>query len=93
MSTISDVQNNELAILSRLLEPESLPVEAARYMLGLTFPQHDRERMNVLAEKARQGTLNASEQAEIDNYSEAGHLLTLLQSKARIALEKHAEYR
>ena len=43
--------------------------------------------MNVLAEKARLGILNASEQAEIDDYCEAGHLLTLLQSKARIALE------
>ena len=93
MSTASDVENNELAILSRVLQPESLPLEAARYILGLTFPRRDCERMNALAEKARQGVLSGREQAEMHDYCEAGHLLTLLQSKARIAIEKHAQYR
>lgn len=93
MSIDSQVENNELTILSRVLEPESLPMEAAQYILSLTFPQRDRERMDLLAEKARQGTLNATEQVEIGNYTEAGHLLTLLQSKARIAIAIHTENR
>jgi hypothetical protein len=88
MSTIPAVESNELAILSRVLDAEQLHPEAAKYILGLTFPERDRGRMNVLADKARQGSLSPKEQAELEEYHQAGHLLTLLQSKARVALKK-----
>jgi hypothetical protein len=36
-----------------------------------------------MSAKARKGTLTEDEQVEIDNYERVGHLLNLLQSKAR----------
>jgi uncharacterized protein YnzC (UPF0291/DUF896 family) len=42
--------------------------------------------MNALAERAREGTLTADEREELENYRRVGHLLGLMQSKARIAL-------
>ena len=42
--------------------------------------------MHVLLEKARQGSLTADEQREMENYERVGHYLAILQSKARMAL-------
>lgn len=57
-------------------------------ILALKFPREDRERMDQLAEKAREGTLTPDEQFEIDAYERVGSFLALLQSKARISLKK-----
>jgi hypothetical protein len=54
--------------------------------LAIGFGPEDTDRMRLLAEKARQGTLTAGEQREIDNYERVGHYLAILQSKARLAL-------
>jgi hypothetical protein len=43
--------------------------------------------MNDLSEKAREGTLTAQEQVEIDNYERAGHVLSLLKLRARRSLK------
>ncbi len=43
--------------------------------------------MQMLADKAKAGTLTPSEQEEIDNYERVGHYLAILQSKARVALK------
>jgi len=82
--------NSEAAILKRVIEPEAddLAPETARYILRLDFPKQDLERMDVLAEKARQGTLQEEERAEAENYEHVGHLLALMQSKARRSLSK-----
>jgi len=42
--------------------------------------------MDVLAEKARQGTLTPDEQIEIDRYERIGNFLSLLKSPARRSL-------
>jgi hypothetical protein len=70
-------------------EPDKrkLPPQAAREILGLDFSDADKARMHHLAAKARAGTLTSDEQVEIDNYERAGHLLNLLQSKARRSLK------
>ena len=52
------------------------------------FGKEDRDHMNLLAEKARKGTLTAEEQADIDCYERVGHFLSLLRSKARISLKQ-----
>jgi hypothetical protein len=44
--------------------------------------------MNLLASKARQGSLNVRQEAELENYRQVGRLLELLQSKARLSLKK-----
>ena len=77
-------------VFSRILEPHrpGLSAAAARSLLRLDFPPRDRERMNTLAEKARQGTLTAEDDQELNSYIEAGHLLAIIQSKARRSLRK-----
>jgi hypothetical protein len=83
------VQNSEAAIFSRVVSPDNanLSADAANSILQITFPAGDRERMNVLAEKARYGTLSAEEACELDNYSRVGRLLEVLKSKARLSLK------
>ena len=77
----------ELIVLSGV---PALAPEAARSLLSLAFSPDDTQRMHCLAEKARQGTLTPDEQQEIDNYERVGHYLSILQSKARLALRASA---
>ena len=65
MSAIA--QNSEAAIWNRLIDPEAadLSREAAESLLRMQLPVEDRQRVNELAEKARQGTLRAEEQVEL----------------------------
>ena len=83
-------QTSEVAILSRVIRPESgtWSKEAAESIMKFDFPPADVRRMNGLAAKARQGTLSAAEQAQLANYREVGRLLELLQSKARLSLKR-----
>lgn len=80
---------SEAAIFGRVLEPESatLDVAAARAILELDFKQSDKDRMRVLLAKAKEGTLTAGEQVEIDNYERVGHMLSLMKSKARRSIK------
>lgn len=82
--------NSDVAILSRVIAPEepSLPPEAARALLSLGFPQQDLDRMNQLAEKARDGTLTEDERIQLESYERVGHVIGLLQSKARRSLKQ-----
>jgi hypothetical protein len=75
-------------ILHRLLEPENanLSAEAARYLLSIDFPEADRERMDVLAEKSQSGELLGDERDELEEYVRIGHVLALIHSKARKSL-------
>lgn len=80
---------SEAAILDRILEPDkpTFSPEAAHDILALDFNQVDKDRMRQLSAKAREGTLTADEQAEMNNYERVGHLLNILQSKARRSLK------
>ena len=82
--------NTEAEILSRIIAPgkPELPVQTAEAILALEFPREDRERLDQLAEKAREGTLRGEEQLEIDAYERVGSFLSLLQSKARNPLKR-----
>lgn len=86
---LSHANSSEVAILSRVLEPDkpTLSAEAARDILTLDFNPADKERMKQLSAKARAGTLTLDEQVEMDNYERVGHLLNILQSKARRSLK------
>jgi hypothetical protein len=57
--------------------------------LSLDFHQTDKQRMRELSAKARAGTLTAEEDAEAGRYELLGHLLGILQSKARRSLKYH----
>ncbi len=86
---LSHANTSEVAILSRVLEPDkpTLSPEAARALLALDFSPADKDRMRELSTKARAGTLTPTEQAETDNYERVGHVLNILQSKARRSLK------
>jgi hypothetical protein len=81
--------SSEVAIFSRVLEPDqaTLSAAAARALLALGFPPADPDRMRQLSAKAQQGTLTPAEQAEINNYERVGHILSLMKSKARRSLK------
>src|ERR1700693_2658002 len=87
---LSHPNTSEAAILNRVLEPDqaTLSLQAARYFLALNFAPADKERMHQLSAKARAGTLTPDEQVEIDNYERVGHLLNIMQSKARRSLKR-----
>ncbi|HSQ55352.1 MAG TPA: hypothetical protein VLM40_06370, partial [Gemmata sp.] len=61
---------SEVAILGRVISTPGLPLspEAARSILALSFGPADVDRMQVLAAKAREGTLTEAERVEIENY-------------------------
>jgi hypothetical protein len=78
------------SVLSRIIGPEKpdLSVGAARALLKLSFDPSDLERMHDLAVKNQRGELTKDEQAELVDYRQAGLLLDLLKSKARLSLKK-----
>jgi hypothetical protein len=80
---------SEADILARIVDPDhaNLPPDFANSILRYEFQEEDRDRMDVLAEKARQGTLTPDEQIQIDRYERVGNFLALLKSKARRSLK------
>jgi hypothetical protein len=86
---IAHAGTSEVAIFGRVLEPDqaTLDVAAARAIINLDFQQTDKDRMGVLLAKAKDGTITADEQVEIDNYERVGHMLSLMKSKARRSLQ------
>ena len=86
----SVITTNEAEILARVIAPgePNLPPDTAKIILSFDFGKQDRDRMDQLAQKAREGTLTAEEQVEIDCYERVGHLLSLLRSKARLSLRQ-----
>ena len=83
-------ENSEAAIWNRVVDPKTgdLSREAAESFLRICLPEVDRQRVDDLAEKARQGTLTSAEDAELENYRHVGRLLELLKSKARQSLKR-----
>lgn len=90
---LSHVDTSEVAILSRVLEPDkpSLSPQAARDILAFDFSPDDKDCMRQLSAKARAGTLTPEERAVIDNYERVGHLLNIMQSKARRFLKSRRD--
>ena len=85
----NEAMSHDAEILARVIEPEvsGLEVALARYLLSLDFRAADVDRMNVLAQKASEGTLTESECSELESYRHVGHLVALMQSKARTSLK------
>jgi hypothetical protein len=91
MSSQTVAPNTEAAILARLMQArDSVSPDVANYLLSINFDADDTERMNVLAERAREGNLTADEIAELDSYLHVGSLLSILQSKARRLLKSES---
>jgi hypothetical protein len=85
------VPTHDAAIVSRLIKPDrgDFSPETAREILSIQFDAEDQARMRALSLKAQEGTLTASEQADVESYRRVGSMLGVLWSKARLSL-KHA---
>jgi hypothetical protein len=83
---------SEVSILNRILQPDvpSFSPETAQDILALDFDQADKDRMRELSAKARAGTLTTKEDAEAGKYELVGHLLNIMQSKARRSLKNRS---
>ncbi len=83
---------NATTILDRFLDPvtEILPPETARKILELRLDPELQARLDVLAEKANQGTLSAEEREEYEEYVEGLDLIAVFKLKARAALGRDA---
>jgi hypothetical protein len=83
-----ETPNSEAAILARLIQAkEHMSREVAEYLLSIDFSREDIDRMNFLAEQARENLLSPEEVTELDSYLHVGNLLTIMQSKARTYLK------
>lgn len=88
MSSEVVTPNTEAAILGRLIESRgSMSRDVAGYLLTIDFDADETDRMNLLAERARQGNLSPEEGAELDSCLHVGSLLSILHSKARRLLK------
>ncbi len=85
------VANNDNAILARLVNPQDgrFSAAAAGELLAITFRQEDVDRMNELAESARDGPLTADHRVEMESYNRIAHFLALVHSKARLTLKSY----
>lgn len=83
-------QNTGAAILNRLIDPETddLSSEAARFLLGLDFPEADHARMAELSTKAQTSALTGDDREELLEYLRVADLVAVLQSKARRSLRR-----
>ncbi len=84
------IPSHQAEILARTIRADDgdLSADAARSLLTLQLPDDDRDRVNQLAVKAREGSLSEEERAELDDYERVASLLELLQSKARLSLKR-----
>lgn len=78
------------AMLERLaeLETAAFSPETARIFLQLGFSDAEQRRVDQLSEKAQKGSLTPAEGQELDEFIHLGHLLAIVQSKARLALKR-----
>jgi len=83
--SVSPMSAGEVAIWSRLLQPEAgnLSPEAARSILKLDLGDRDRVRMRELVVRGQSGDLTEAEETELETYCRVGRLLDLMRSKAR----------
>ncbi|MFM7165557.1 MAG: hypothetical protein ACKO3T_09945 [Planctomycetaceae bacterium] len=84
------LENTESAILARIMVAGG-PVQSAavaREILNWSFNQDDRDRMSMLADKARTGGLTPLEAEELDAYERVSSFLGLVKSKARRSLQQ-----
>jgi hypothetical protein len=79
---------NQAELFRRILERQhaSITPEVAHFFLQLDFPEQDRQRLDELAAKSRQGNLSSVEEADLDEYRRLCRLVELLKLKARKVL-------
>ena len=77
-------------MLDRILGPvsASLNIEAAQKLVGLKADRKVQARVAELAEKCNEGELTPTERREYEQYVMAGHVVAILQARARLLLAR-----
>ena len=77
-------------VLERMIQSKtgSFSPELAHQILDMGFPDTDKTRYEVLAIKARGGSLTSEERQELENYVNLNTFLMIIQSKARVVLKQ-----
>lgn len=88
--TASTIADAGIAIWQRTIDrrQKKLDPEAARALLNLHLSKHDLDRADELAAKRCEGHLTEREEHELEAYRMVGTTMELLQSKARLALNR-----
>ena len=75
-------------LLERIRQPQAstLTIEEAQEYLSLDLREEDRECVDHLLEKARQGPLNEAESEELERFNQINFRLIQMHSQARRAL-------
>lgn len=86
----TDLESTETAILARSINPDraAWTPDAARSILEIGQDDQDAQRRDILADKARNGTLSVAEESELENFRHVGRILEMMKAKARISLKK-----
>lgn len=81
---------NSTAILERLMEPgrANWSPDTARTLLRWDFLPVDHARMAELSAKASAGTLTSDEKEDLEEYLRVADFLAIVQSKARMVLQR-----
>jgi len=82
----------DVDILVHVVAPTepTLAEASARSILELHFDDVAKARMDDLAVKNQSGSLTDVERGELERFQRVGHLLNLLQAKARLSLANRA---
>ena len=85
--------NNQAEILGRAIDLhlDQLSPEVAQFIVSLELTENDANRMQELAEQARNDSLSESDQVELEEYRRCGRLIELLKLKARMILAHSGE--
>jgi hypothetical protein len=68
----------------------ALEPAAAKALLAMKFNRHDVKRINDLSVLAQRGAITKDQADELDMYLNLGSMMTIMHSKARVALKRHA---
>jgi hypothetical protein len=90
MKTTLSPNKTASAIWGRIVKPDqaTLTPALARAILKLDFDPEDHQRVEILSAKAQNGSLTPEERAELEEYIRVNNELTILQSKARLSLQR-----
>jgi hypothetical protein len=67
---------------------DSLNAEAAKGILRIKFNKRQLGRVQILSELARRDSLTREQRSELEGFLQLGSLLTMMHSKARVAIEQ-----
>ncbi len=79
-----------LSKLERLFDPAAtfITKEGAQMVADIRADPEEVEKMDLLADKASQGTITPQEKRQYDAWVREGMLLSILQAKARLFLKR-----